>query len=947
MQSTRMKRFLLLLIIVVQTAATFAQYNVSGTVVDSKDGQALPSAVATLTRVGESKPIGQSTDLDGKFTITKVASGKYVFRINYTGYAAYEKNITVGNDNVKLGTIRMKPETKNLDEVKVTGVLQRQEQRGDTTIFNAEAFKVNPDATTEDLIKKMPGIQVSGSTVTAGGETVKKVLVDGKEFFGSDPMVALKNIQADMVDKIEVYDKQSDQAAFTGFSDGNEEKTINIMTKFGLSSGYFGRVYAGYGTDDRYELGGNINFFGGKQRISVIGMLNNINQQNFAFDDVTGAMSMGGGRSMRGMFSAGQGGKNRTGSIGFNYCYEAENKLKIELSYFYNNNKNKSNSTSMQEYFQDDDDDSLRVYSSESYGEGLNNNHRASLRLTWTINDKNSIIFTPNISWQGYTSESSDSGDDTYDGNLYSTTIEGDDSKTTGLSGSGDILWRHKFNIDRRTLSLRIGTTVSTSNADETSQSISEYINDESRNLMTSQLTDNDSKSTKIDGSIMYTEPIGSLMALQVNYSPSYTISDGDKYVEADSIDSADEEFGNYEFSSLLSNKKKSEYWQHKAGLGLNIALKNGFHATLGLDAQYATLDGDQEYPYEFETNKDFTSILPSVRLRWRKNRTMHLRFDYRTNTSAPSISQLQNVVDVSSTRTYTGGNEDLSQQYSHEIRLMFAANNPETSRAIFLRGDYTATSDYIATASYVMSVDSIIDNDITLPAGTQYNKPINMSGYYSANLNLTLSTPVSWLGSNVNLNLGATLQSKPSKYNNKKVTSDTYALNGGLTIGSSFSENIDFTISYNGSYNIVKSTAAASSNYNYYSHTASADLNCLFWTRLVFANTLSHQMTSGMGDDYDQNYLTWNAALGYKFFKDRRGELRFKVNDILDSNSSVSRSIQDAYIQTATTDVLRRYCLLTFTYKFKPKGNAPQSQDGPPPGMHMGPPPGGGGGPR
>ena len=164
------------------------------------------------------------------------------------------KNIEITDADVTVPTIRLKPANKNIDEVKVAATLTRQEQRGDTSVYNAAAFKVNPDATTEDLLKKMPGITVENGNVKAQGENVKRVLVDGKEFFGSDPSIALKNISADMVDKIEVYDRDNDQAKFTGFSDGNEEKTINIMTKMGISKGRFGKVYAGYGSNDKTSI---------------------------------------------------------------------------------------------------------------------------------------------------------------------------------------------------------------------------------------------------------------------------------------------------------------------------------------------------------------------------------------------------------------------------------------------------------------------------------------------------------------------------------------------------------------------------------------------------------------------------------------------------------------------------------------------------------------------
>ncbi len=950
-------KFLYLLILLCLTLPTAAQYRVSGTVVDAKDRKPMASATVALTAVGTDNLQAQSTDANGKFSIS-VPSGNYTLRVIFTGYSAQEKTVTVKDADLSVGTIRLKEDDHELQEVKAVGTIQRQEQRGDTTIFNAAAFKVNPDATTEDLIKKMPGMVVSSDgSVTHGGETVKKVLVDGKEFFGSDASIALKNIDASMVDKIEVFDKASEQSEFTGFSDGNEERTINILTKMGIKSGEFGRVYGGYGTDEHYEAGGNYNYFYGEHRVSVIGMLNNVNQLNFSFDDVTGAMSNGGGRAMRGMGGGGRSGLNRTGAIGANYNFEREDKLKIETSYFFNYNRNENSSSSNQEYFTDSDDDAIHTYDSESGSLSHNYNHRGNLRLKWTINDNNSLIFSPSISWQNYDDNSNDWGADANDNIIYKYVAQNDDDETTGYSLSGDLTYRHRFSLPKRTATLRLTASTNSSDADSESQSGQDNYTDGTYDdgIVMSQITTSESSSYSYSAKATYNEPFGENFVLQLAYEPSVSISDNDKRVNADSVDvstsasSAAVDFSNYRFSPLLSNKKESTYTKHSAGIALNYSLGKQIKASVGVDFQHSILDGDQTYPYSFDTHRTFTSLVPNANLRIKKDKSFNFRITYRASTSAPSISQLQNVVDVSNIRKYTGGNENLGLSTTHSLRLQTAMSNVETSRFLFLMGNVSFVDDYIATSSIIASSDTLIDNDITLPSGTQYSKPINMDGYVSAGINLTMSSPVSWLGSNVNLTLGANFNKKPSMYNNKKVTNKTNTLTAGLTIGSSFSENIDFNVGYRGNYNIVKTTSSASSDYNYYSHTANADITWLFANqRLVLTNSLNHNFTCGMGDDYDSNYLLWNAAFGVKVFKDRRGEIKLRVNDILDSSESTQRSIQDAYIQTSSTDVLRRYAMITFTYKFKNIGDLPTNErKGPDGGFRGGPPPDGpGGGP-
>ncbi|MCQ2215945.1 MAG: outer membrane beta-barrel protein [Bacteroidales bacterium] len=956
----------------------FSQAYVSGTVLDRADNQGLPGAQAAFTPANGGKSVGTSTDLDGKFRI-KLDNGKWTVKVAFVGYTSFEKTIDVNGENIDLGTIKLKVENKKLDEVKVAGVMVRQEQRGDTTVFNADAFKVNPDATTEDLIKKMPGMQVEGGQVKNGGETVKKVLVDGKEFFGDDPMTALRTISADMVSKIEVYDKQSDQAEFTGFSDGNDERTINILTKMGIKSGRFGRVYAGYGTNDRYELGGNMNYFRGDHRISLIGMLNNINQQNFSFEDMSSMMSNGGGG--RGMMMGGggwnsNGGKNRTGSLGVNYSLDKENKIKVEFSYSYDNRKNISETISEEEYFARQGVDTTHFEFSSSNGESRSMNNRATLRLNWTINENNSLILTPRFTWQSSESNSASINDTKYAKTIeealaknesWQKRIQDADGESSGVTGSGNVMWRHKFSLPRRTLTVRGGFSISMNNSDNTSRMTNKY-GDASNifNMKTSNLSDNETKNNSFNATAMYTEPFGENMALQINYSPSVRINNSDKQVNADTVAvDAQSVFNTYTFSPTLSNKKESTYTQHKGGIGWNIFKGKSFNATFGLDFQKAILETDQEYPYELETSTSYNSLLPSVRISLQNGMQSHGRFDYRTSTSAPSINQLQEVVDVSNLMQYTTGNKDLSQQYSHNINLFMARNNPETSRGVFVMAGLNFATDYISSDVSLSETEEreiealVRGNDgklehtkIIIPINTSFSKPVNMDGYFTGRLHLTLTTPIKFLKSTGNLSLGASLSKSPSIYNGEKVTTKNNSLNFGATLASNISESVDFTISYNGGYSMQSSTRQNSQDVNVYNHTLGADVTCLWFNnRLVFANHLSHQYSSGRGKNYDDNYLLWNASLGVKFFDDRRAELRLKVNDLLDNTKSVSKMVGANSTTVTTTDVLKQYAMLTFTYKFKTIGEkqvdpfAPMMNRGGkgggqrPPMMMMGPP--------
>ena len=932
-----MKKYIFLVTLISIGMSTLAQnLRITGYVVDAQSGQSLPGAAVLLTPASDNKKTtGQSSDLQGKFEFKNLAQGNYKISLSFMGYQELTKSVTLTGQNADLGKLKLSVKDQVVKEVVVGGTMVRQEQKGDTTVFNAEAFKVHADATTEDLLKKMPGITIEGTTIKSGGQQVKKVLVNGKEFFGNDPMLAVKNLPADVIDKIEVYDKQSDQAQFSGFNDGDEERTINIATKSGKNMGRFGKAYVGYGSDDRYEAGGNLNYFKGNQRISIIGLFNNTNQQNFSFDDIVGAMGSGGrGAGMGGNFMTGNlGGITRTNSIGINYSNTFAKKVELTGSYFFNNTNNKNTSEVIREYFPEGN--STRVYNEYSKSTTDNYNHRFNLRLTYQIDSLNSILFTPRVSWQRNENQSLTTSDEFTDAIQQLTTTNDIGSNNDGYSINGDIMFRHKFMKHRRTISLRAGTSSTFSDGKTTTYSLSESINNQNDNLTTNQLADNNSRNLTINTEVVYTEPIGINSALMINYSPSFTTSEGEKTVYDKSYD---DYRANYPMTQL-SNSTESEYNQHRAGLGYNYT-KGAFNMTAGLNYQHASLTGDQTYPEKVLTDKSFENALPSLMVTYRKGRTTNFRLQYRTNTSAPSVSQLQNTVSVSNNRNYSMGNPDLKQQYTHNVMLHFAKTNPETSRSFFAMARLTATSDYIATSTSIARNDSVIGANITMPKGSQLDQQVNLNGYYSVNGFLTYGFPFKLISSNININLGVNYQNKPGMYNHVKNNTDTYTITSGIVVGSNINENIDFTASYNPGYNILKSSAATSTDYNYYNHTAQLDLNYTFLRRLVFNNSLGQIYYNGLGDGLDQNFTQWNASLAFKFLRDNRAELKFKVYDLLDSNKSISRSITESYVSTTNTQVLSRYCMVTLTFNLKKIGN--QSKEAQDPDRPMGPPPGG-----
>ena len=386
-------RFLLFAFLLFPFTTAFAQtISVSGTIADAKDKEPLPGATVLLIHLPDSAQAGVVTSLSGRFSLSPVLPGNYLLQVSYLGYQTLQRPVRVADQPINLGTIAITEGATELREVTVTARIATATQEGDTSSFNAGAFKVTRDASAEDLVQKMPGVTLENGQIKTQGENVRRVLVDGKPFFGDDPNAALKNLPAEVIDKIQVFDQLSDQASFTGFNDGNTTKTINIITKIDKKNGRFGRVFGGIGTDERYQAGGAINQFEGDQRITILGQANNINQQNFSSEDLSGIGSGGGGRGM-GFGRGGGGGASdfqvpqltgitTTRAAGINFSDKWAKKVDVSGSYFFNQTDNNATQSLVRQYVQQTGD-SGRYYNENQTALNRNINHRFNARIDW------------------------------------------------------------------------------------------------------------------------------------------------------------------------------------------------------------------------------------------------------------------------------------------------------------------------------------------------------------------------------------------------------------------------------------------------------------------------------------------------------------------------------------------------------------------------------------
>jgi hypothetical protein len=944
-------RFLVVFILISTVIQGYSQGPaINGKVVSSKDSAAILFASVVLASLDDTTQVfGTNSGSGGIFRITGPAAGTFVLKVSAVGYTTSIDTIQYAPGNRSRYVVALEPQPSQLDSYVVEAKQVRVVQKGDTTEFNAYAYQTHIDASAEDLVKKMPGVTSDGTTIKVHGEEVKKVLVDGKSFFGDDPTATLRNLPAELIEKIQVFDGASEQAQFTGFRDGDEEKTLNIITKRGKNAGRFGKVYGGYGSDGRYSAGLVFNQFNETQRFSVIAMSNNVNQQNFSAADIMSVMGNT-GRSGRGgpgggggdFFSGSQPGNSVTDAIGLNYIDQWGKKASVTASYFFNQTKNNNLSFTNRNYFNGEG----LYYREENNAASLNRNHRLNGRLEYTIDSSNSVILTPRFTLQDYSLDSKMNSFSQITGNLLplSATEILSAGGNLGYTLNNDLLWRHRFSKKGRTLSMNVNTRINNRDGDGDYHSYSEYGDTDQVISEMHQHYTTMSMGKTFGANVSFTEQLGPKVQLMFNYRPTYSHTTSDK-----STFSTDQAGENPVPDTSLTNRYQITQKSHRGGAVVRYnAGKLQFNA--GVDAETTQLTGEQTFPQYNYLSQPYPRILPNAMATYRFSKTRSLRVQYRTNSRIPTFSQLQEVTDISNPLIIRTGNMDLDPSYEHALNFRLSLNNPDKARNAYLFVTGSRTENYIGNASMMLSQDTVVGGYL-VNRGSQLIVPVNLDRYTGLRTFGVLSLPVKPIKSNLNLNLGYQFSQTPALINSALNRASQNAINGGFYLSSNISPNLDFTLSWNGSYNTVSNTLPTVRSGSYLSSTAAVKLHYIFRERLVVNSDLGRNTYSSLTGTEDQQYMLWNAYIGYKMMKDKSLELKAYVFDILKQNQSISRNITEIYTEDVQTDILQRYLMVSVTYTFRKftAGATDRQKDGeemlkrmpspPPPGS--GPPPG------
>ena len=902
-----------------------------------------------LTSMADTSDVHRVTALDdGSFEVKGLGVHSYRLEATRMGYAPLKTIIRVTKDHQDAGVLALTPESVPVSGISVNESPPPASQKGDTTEYRAGAVKTHRDATAEDLVQKLPGVTMEGGQVRAQGEQVQQVLVNGRPFFGSDPTAAMRNLPAEVVDRIQVYDRMSDQAEFSGFDDGQSQKAMNFILRDLKAK--FGKVYAGYGDQDRYQVGGNASVVRGTTRVTLIGMSNNINQRNFSpqdlFGALTGGMGGGGAGRMMMMFGGGgggfrppgggggggirmggfgggafdpssflvgqQSGISTTHSGGGNYAGQWGKRLSVTSSLFANATDTDNLQTLTRQYLPPQQ--SIAFYDQSAVTDSRNRNQRFDARIEWTPDSLNSAILQPRLYFQGTDATGqNDAANTTPQGTAVSAANSSTLDANSGNNLSNRLTLRHRFARRGRNISAEINMGHTLRDGSGAQRSLTESFggsgttSDTLDQRSTTRTTTN-SLSTRVS----FTEPLSARFRLQAIYNPSLTRSEADARTLG-----LDPLTGDYSVpDNTLSNSYLNRYTVHNGGLAL-LFTKGTWRLLTNASYQHAGLRSEETFPAAQTVDRSFGDFVPSMILTGTFANRRNLRLAWNTSAVAPSIGQLQNVVNNSNPLSLSTGNPGLRPSYNHSFSLRVSEANPQKSTSRFLFLNLTHASHPIANSTFAAPNDTTVDG-VFLSRGTQLTTPVNLDASWNGNAFAVVSRPLPRLKSLLSLNGGGTFARTPTRINDVTNVGSNYAIRSGVVLSSNISPNLDFTVSYWATYNISRNTLSQNNTGDYFTHSAGLRLNAVMGPGIVLRQEVNHNLQTGVPSAYGQDIVLMNSTLGKKFLKDGRGELRVTATDVLKKNRSVSRSITEAYVQDSRDRTLGRYVQGVFTYTFK-----------------------------
>ncbi|MBC7902391.1 MAG: TonB-dependent receptor, partial [Gemmatimonadaceae bacterium] len=886
-----------------------------GKIVDTAAKQPLALATVTIFKAADTALITyRLSNPDGEFRVPSLPfNTECRVVISFSGYAVYRKTFTLtqAEPQLDLATIAMTRDAASLDEVLVIAERPPVSVRKDTIEFNAESFKTLPAAFVEDLLKKLPGVEVaSDGSIRVNGKKVSRIMVDGKEFFGNDPTMATRNLPANIIDKIQVSQDKEEKDLNPDKPESEIGQVINLKLKKAIKKGWFGKVYAGGGTESKYEAGGILNLFRDTMQVSILGFGNNINKAGFSMNDVRSLggfdrsginsiwMNQNGGLNVNGISFGGMGeGIVTSAGGGFNMNHVLKNGLTLNTQYFYGQSKSNIEAINNRQQFIGD---SVLDTRTNRRGINENQNNRIAFSLRGKLDSLTRIEFKPSFTI----------GDQE---NAMLTDVKNIGNRTKTLSASDnnlraeleDLNYNHSFMYLRsyrkkgRSLNITNNFNFGRNENDQFNIANNEYYNisDTVRTTL-DQLRNRDQQNLSNTVNINYTEPISKEWSLRLGGSSNFVRSN-----DAISTFLRDMGSGKYEeYVDILSSDIKRSSWRNTISPGINWKNKS-WNITATANLQFLNISNDFR-KQNLKANQDYRYLLPGLNINYKQ-----LYLNYSANIVPPSVTDIQPVPDNTNPLNIVYGNPDLKPTTNHSLSVNFFKSVP-------------ATSFFISHYSSVNLIQNAIIRNRTVNAdGSQISIPQNVNGNFNlySNLHVTRQFKLNpkfqftaGMGYNVDFSRNYLIVNKRESY------SENFNVRPAINAGLNWKDKIEWNINHSRGFGGTSYSNPAFSKLSYQSYGFNSELVVRWPKHIVWETNINYRNNPGLANGIQQEVTIWNAGVTALFLKDDRGQLKLSVFDLLDQNIQAYRTSFDNGFTDSQTSVLRQFWMLTFTYNIR-----------------------------
>lgn len=896
-----MKKIIFLSFLVLCTYFAKAQnaVTVKGTVQDSTGLSVIGAAVKLKTATDS---VLTSSNIDGSFVFNNIKSNEFTLTITGLGYQTYKKVFALKPNVTKetLSPIVLKNDNKLLNEVVINGTPDVTVKE-DTLQYRADAYKLKENALAEDLLKKLPGVEVDkDGNVTAQGKAITKIRINGKDFFGGDVKTATQQLPADVIKNVQVIEDYGDQANITGVKEGDADKILNFTIREDKNKGFLTRGIVGGGDNERYQGSVFTAAFNNNRQLAVLANFNNTNANVFNLTN-----SGGGGR--RGGYNSGnRDGLTNVNAIGFNYRDNWGDKITAYGSYSFSNNQNTTNGSSLQQILAQEE-----TFYNNSFNDAnsVSNGHRFDFNFEYKIDTLNYLKIEPRFSYNNN------------NGNTF-TDFEIKNAETTKKGSSNDLtdytrpnyglemLYNHRFGAKARNLTFETELNTSSTNQNQnylyqSSSTLNGQIDDYQK-----QLIFGDNKNNNVEFQVSYQEPLTKTKNLEFNYTYGFSRADNNRRVESTKTDG-----GTPIFDPLQSNQYQFDYITNRFGLNYRVnELK--YNYSLGFSAQPSVLKSNAGVP-----DRNVTNLFPTARFSYKFSKTKELSFRYDGRSNQPDYSQLQPITDRSNKNFYVTGNPNLSPEFTSNIRLRYANFDFATSNVLFANISYSATQDKIVTNT----INSPDPND---PSVLRENRYLNADGYYNLNAFYSFSKPFQEKKYVLRFRGSAIYNNNISFVDNEKNTGKNTIFSQRVGLQFTPGEWLEFTPEATYTYNKNNNTLNTRANTEVNSLGFNVDTKIYFLKTWIFGGKLDKTFNNGYST-ISSNPLIIDSYIEKQFLKGKKASFKLQAFDVLNQSTSLSYVATGNTTTLSESNRLARYFMLSFTFNFsKFAGNSTMPED-------------------